>query len=404
MAGYTLRARQLLTMSDAFPSSDLEAARVGLIEDGCVVSRGGTITWVGPWSERPSHADELPMSRAEVALPALVECHTHSLFAGARYEEFAVRNAGGSYAEILESGGGILSTMAATRAADEQLLEALLRERMEAFATQGCALVEVKTGYGLSHDEELRQLRLLERVRKSLPVELVVTYLGAHAIPPEYRANREAYVQEICQRTIPVIVAEELADAIDVFCDRGAFTAEESHRILRTGRDAGLEVRIHTDELSTSGGCQVASALGAKSADHLEYATDQDLDALAKADVAAVLLPAVTGFLAMPPRPRARDMAARGIRLALSTDYNPGSAHCQNLLLMATLGCTLYKMTPGEALRALTRVPAEVLGKENRFGQIAAGYDARIVTAALPSWRALPYDMAPPEPLGRIGF
>lgn len=382
-----------------------ESELVGLLEDGAVWAQDGVIRWVGPQHAVPAEALNCSeQHHVEVALPAFVECHTHALFAGSRHDEFDVRNQGGSYAEILEAGGGILSTVAATRGADDTSLEADLDSRLAAFARSGCSVVEVKTGYGLSHGQELRHLAAIRRCASRAPVEVVVTYLGAHAVPAERRADRAAYIAEICDETIPAIAREGLAEAIDVFCDRGAFTADEARRILARGQELGLTARIHADELSHAGGCAVAAELGAASADHLEYAQSADLDALAGADVAGVLLPGVTVFLDADRRPPAREMAARGMRLALSTDYNPGSSHTMDLLLMATLGCALFKLTPGEALRGLTRVPAEILGRASRFGRLAPACDARVLTADLPSWRALPYHMAPSELLERVGF
>ena len=377
---------------------------VGCITDGAVVVADGQIEWVGRQAELPQSAHSLVRHQANIVLPAFVECHTHALFAGDRYDEFAIRNQGGSYAEILESGGGILSTVEATRRASDEDLFAKLMRRLERFAEAGCAVVEVKTGYGLSHQQELRHLEVIRRCAESSHIEVVATYLGAHAIPPEFRENRDAYVSEICDRTIPEVADRTLASAVDVFCDRGAFTASESRRILGAARSHGLRVRIHTDELSPSGGCTVAHETRACSADHLEYASEADWKALAEADVAGVLLPGVTVFLDTEKRPEARKMIDAGLRIALSTDYNPGSSHTQNLMLMATLGCSLDKLTPAEALRAITRVPAEVLGLGKRYGRLAVGMEAKFVTSSLPSWRALPYHMAPLEPLGRIGF
>ncbi len=393
---FVVTARELLTMSGTYG--------VGCVENGAVLVTDGQIEWVGTQTELPEAARQLTRVEAGIVLPAFVECHTHALFAGDRYDEFAIRNQGGSYAEILESGGGILSTVEATRkASDDELFESLTL-RLDRFAKAGCAVVEVKTGYGLSHEQELRHLSVIKRCAEASPIKVVATYLGAHAIPPEYRENREGYISEICERTIPEVAEQQLASAVDVFCDRGAFTADESYRILRAAQANGLRVRIHTDELSASGGCKVAAATGACSADHLEYASEDDWKALLEADVAGVLLPGVTVFLDAEKRPEARKMVDAGIRVALSTDYNPGSSHTQNLLLMATLGCSLYKLTPAEALRAVTRVPAEILGVGDRYGRIAVGMEAKFVTSSLPSWRALPYHMAPLEPLGRVGF
>ncbi|MBN1947237.1 MAG: imidazolonepropionase [Bradymonadales bacterium] len=400
-----VRANQLLTMCEELAdASDPEAIKVGLIPDGAVWIDQGKIKWVGRFASLPHQARPLPVRTVPLAMPALVECHTHALYWGSRHQEFAIRNAGGSYAEILEAGGGILSTVSATATASDEELKSALLERLELFRRKGCALVEVKSGYGLSHEEEIRHLRLMREVQSVAPVAMVVTYLGAHALPPRFKMARHLYVDEIVERSLPQVVAEGLADAVDVFCDRGAFTADEARRILTRGRELGLACRIHTDELSHSGGCQVAHDLRASSADHLDYAENPDLDLLARADVAAVLFPGVTVFLDPPHRPRARAMVAKGVRIALSTDYNPGSSHTQDLMLMATLGCTLFKLTPAEALRGITRVPAEVLGKAEQYGRLSPGSAGCLLAAQVPSFGALPYHMAAPELLERIGY
>jgi imidazolonepropionase len=388
-------------LSDA---ADADDRRVGLIEEGGVFCQEGRIEWVGRWADRPRNLGDVARLDAAVALPALVECHTHALFAGSRHREFGLRNAGRTYAEILEAGGGILSTVEATRAASDEALAASLSARLEAFRQLGCGVVEVKTGYGLEHEQELRHLRIIREVANNAPVEVVATYLGAHAIPPEHRRNRDAYVDEICGRTLPAAAEAGLADAADVFCDRGAFTAEEAARILGRARELGLARRIHTDELSASGGCAVAAAVRAQSADHLEYASAGDIEHLARADVACVLLPGVTVFLDTERRPDARAMVAQGLRVALSTDYNPGSSHTLDLWLMVTLACTLLKLTPGEALRGVTRVPAEVLERGDRFGRIGVGRRGWLLTADLPSWHALPYHMSAQSHIHRVGF
>jgi imidazolonepropionase len=394
------RVRQLLTMSgpDRLPPfrghSDTarEAAIVGLVEDAALLLDADEVRFVGPFDARPPvPVDWEPV---DVVTPGWVDCHTHSLFAGSRAPDFARRNAGASYVEILEAGGGISSTVAATRAATDAELVASLVERIAAFAAQGVALLEVKTGYGLALSEELRHLRLIAEAAAACPsVEVVATCLAAHVVPAEFRERREAYVDMVIDELLPRVVSGRIAEQFDVFCDRGAFTVIETRRLLEAARSQGLALRVHAEELGWTGGTALAAELGARSADHLEHATEQDFSAMAAAGTAAVLLPLVTVHLDLADRPKARRMIAEGVRVALSTDYNPGSAHGLDLSLTASLGCSLLKLTPAEALRAVTRVPAEVLGRGSRYGRIEPGYCARLVAFGVEDWSGIPWHM-----------
>ena len=255
-----------------------------------------------------------------------------------------------------------------------------------------CA-VEVKTGYGLSVEHELRHLRLIREAAAESPVRVVVTCLAGHVIPPERENDRSGYITDITDRLLPRAVNQGLVDQVDVFCDRGALTVMESRRILTAGQTLGLGVRIHAEQLSASGATLLSAEVNARSADHLDYIDDADIEAMRKADVAAGLLPLCTVFLDVAKRPPARALVDAGVRVAVSTDFNPGSAHSPNLALAASLACSLFKLTPGEALRGVTRVPAEILNLGDRLGRLRAGSDARIVGFDVSDWRDIPWHL-----------
>lgn len=396
-----IRARQMLTMPDKpealreyDPQADLEArdeAIVGVIHDGGLLIENGVIRWLGPWSERPANADEIDRYETGVLMPGWIDCHTHSVFAGDRSQEFMLRNAGRSYLEILESGGGILNTVKAVRAASQNDLVQSLGSRVYESVRQGITTLEVKSGYGLSTEDELKSLRAIAIVEPEVPCELVACFLGAHTIPAEYRDRREQYVDLICNEMIPRVQEENLAAYCDVFCERGAFDLAETERILRTGQEHGLIARIHADQLSDSGASTLAAQLGATSADHLEFTPDHAIEAMARAGVTGVLMPATHLFLNSLDRlPPARKLLTAGCEIAIATDFNPGSAMTQDLQMMLTLACTLYKITPAEALRAVTLGAARALGR-NDIGQIAIGQRANLALFDVPHYHYIPY-------------
>lgn len=372
-------ARQLLTF---------DGPGVGLVEDAIVHVDGGACVWAGPRAEAPRF--DAPRVDANVVCPAWADCHTHAIFGGSRHEDFARRNAGITYAEILEAGGGIMSTVAATRATSDETLRVTLLERLREFYDRGVSVVEVKTGYGLDLDEELRHLTIIAEAASASPVDVVPCCLAAHTVPAEWRTDRAGYLAMICDELLPEVARTGLAEQVDVFCDRGAFTVDESRMVLETGAELGFALRVHAEELAATGATQLACELGARSADHLEHITGTDVHSMATADVAAVLLPLVTTFLDLPERAPARALCDAGVRVAVSTDFNPGSAHSTDLQLAASLACSLHKLTPAETLRAVTRVPAEILGREDR-GIIRAGAVADLLDFDVPDWSAIPY-------------
>ncbi|WP_158542415.1 imidazolonepropionase [Lujinxingia litoralis] len=399
--GYIIRAQQLLTMpQDAAElasygdgGEERDNSIVGLIEDGCVVVDGEKIAWVGRWDERPAKVrrDGVDVFETAVAMPGWIDCHTHAVFAGERSREFAWRNAGKPYVEILEEGGGILNTVDAVREASGQALAEELIRRAFLSVRQGVTTLEVKSGYGLTTADEIKSLKAVQRAQKDVPCELVGCFLGAHAVPREYRERREAYVELVCEEMIPQVARGGYAAYCDVFCDRGAFSAEEAERILRCGQEHGMVARIHADEITDAGGALVAAKVGASSADHLEFVSQEGIEAMAEAGVVGVLMPAVNLFLGtIDHLAPARSLLDAGCEVALATDFNPGSAMTQDLGTILMLGCTLYKLTPGEALRSITAGAAKALRRED-IGSIRAGARADVACFDVPHYRYLTY-------------
>ena len=359
-------------------------ADVELIEGAFVLCRDGRVEAVGRMADLVLDGDVEELDgRGLSAIPGLIDCHTHACFAGDRVEEFALRAAGASYEELHAAGGGILSTVRATRAAGETgLREAMQRHRRWMLAA-GTTTFESKSGYGLDRETELASLRVI-REAGGIP-----TWLGAHAVPPEF-ASADEYIDFVLAEVLPE--AAELAEAADVFLERGAFNAEQARRYLEACRDRGLALRLHGDQFTEAGAIPLAVELRARSVDHLEATGDEGARTLAASDVVGVLLPASALFLARP-MPPARALVDAGAAIALATDFNPGSAFCESLPLICALACTQLRLSPGEALSACTVNAAHVLGLSGRKGRIAAGYDADIVLLDTADWRYLAYHL-----------
>jgi len=377
---------QLVTPSGGAPPLRGAALRdVGVIEDAFVLCDGGRIEAIGrmrdltPVSGQVVEIDGGGLS----AVPGLVDCHTHAAFGGDRVDEFALRASGAGYEEIHAAGGGILATVSATRAAGEEgLRDAVLRHR--AWMLQaGTTTFEAKSGYGLDRDTELASLRAIADAGG------VPTWLGAHAVPPEY-PDADAYLDFALRDVLPE--AAKLAEAADVFLERGAFDAAQARRFLEACREAGLALRLHGDQFTEQGAVPLGVELGARSVDHLEETGDEGIRALAVSDVVAVLLPASALFLDRP-MPPARDLIDAGAAVALATDFNPGSAFCESLPLVCSLACTQLHLAPGEALTGCTVNAAHVLGRSGSVGRLAPGYDADIVLLDATDWRYLSYHM-----------
>ncbi|MCA8961693.1 MAG: imidazolonepropionase [Planctomycetes bacterium] len=311
--------------------------------------------------------------------PAFVDSHTHLVFAGDRSHEFARRCSGASYEEIASAGGGIRASVRATRAASEEELFDLALARAVRMLSLGTTTIEIKSGYGLDLETELRMLRVIRRLGQELPIRIVPTFMGAHEFPDEYRDDREGYVDEVCETMIPAVAAEGLAVFCDVFCEESVFTPEQSLRVLECGRRAGLVPKIHADELANSGGSRVASQVSAASADHLMKVVDSDIRALVSADVVTTLLPGTTFFLGKEQYAPARAFLDAGATVALATDRNPGSCTIESMQFIIGLSCLRMGMTPIEAFRGATENGARALGLENVCGRIAPGLAADLI-------------------------
>jgi imidazolonepropionase len=400
-----VRAEQVLLMPESpgclheyDPADDLAArdrALLGAIDDGCVYISEGEIRWVGAWADRPqvSVHPAAPVFNCQLLTPGWVDCHTHAVFAGDRAAEFALRNAGRPYVEILEAGGGILNTVEAVRCATVEELSQSLVRRAEAFLRRGVTTLEVKTGYGLSTAAEEKSLRAIAAAAQCVESELVPCFLGAHAVPLAYRERREAYVDLVCHEMIPRFAEQDLAAYCDVFCDRGAFSVAEARRVLEAGQAHGMVPRIHADELTDAGAARLACDLGAASADHLEWTPDDVVEEMGRVGVIGVLMPAVNLFLGTTDHVApARKLLQAGGEIAIATDYNPGSAMTMDIALMTTLGCTLYGLTPGESLRAVTIGGAKALRRDD-IGRLRIGARADLCCFNVPSFEMIPYHM-----------
>lgn len=369
----------------------------GLVEDGAIAVRDGRIVHAGPRADLPAGltADtEIPLG-GRLVTPALVDCHTHIVHGGNRAREFELRLAGASYEEVARAGGGIVSTVAATRGASEDELVASALPRLDALLAEGVGTIEVKSGYGLDHESELKMLRGARRLGQLRDVRVVTSFLGAHALPPEAKHDREGYLRTLCEETIPAVAAERLADAVDGFCEGIAFSPDEIARVFEAAAAHGLPVKLHADQLSDLGGAALAARFGALSADHLEYASEAGVAAMARAGTVAVLLPGAFYTLRERQAPPVAALRAHGVAIALATDCNPGSSPMTSLLLAMNMGVTLFRLTVEECLAGVTREAARALGLADEIGTIAPGKACDLAVWDVES---------PAELVYRIGF
>jgi imidazolonepropionase len=344
----------------------------GIIDNAAIITENEHIVWFGEQDASPlqcaSIANEIDLKRALVT-PSLIDCHTHLVYAGNRAHEFEMRLNGASYEDIAR-GGGIRSTVAATRAASDEILLALACERAGVLMREGVATIEIKSGYGLSEIHEARCLRVARTVGKSLGIDVFTTYLAAHALPDEFAGRADEYINGVCD-WMPRLHAEGLIDAVDAFCERIGFTREQTRRVFETAMRLGLPVKLHAEQLSDQQGAMLASEYNALSADHLEYVSDESIAAMANANVSAVLLPAAYYFLRETKLPPIEKFRAAGVAMALATDHNPGSSPTLSPLLMMNMACTLFRMTPLEAWLGFTTHAARALGLSDTHGAIA---------------------------------
>ena len=350
----------------------------GLIENGAVVISAGLIQWVGPEKELPVEFNGLPEKDLDGRLltPALIDCHTHLVYGGSRATEFELRLEGASYEEISRSGGGILSTVTATRTATEEELFSQSLPRFDALLAEGVGTVEIKSGYGLDLETEIKMLRVARKLGSERNVRVKTSFLGAHAIPPEFKGKADAYIDFVCEDVLPLVHEEKLADTVDGFCENIAFSTKQIYRVFDKATALGLPVKLHAEQLSNLGGAALAANYGALSADHLEYLDEAGVQAMAKSGTVAVVLPGAFYTLRETQFPPLNSLRKAGVPLAIATDCNPGSSPLTSILLCMNMACTLFRLTPEEALSGVTRVAAQALGIGHEVGTIEIGKKA----------------------------
>jgi imidazolonepropionase len=352
----------------------------GTIEHAAMAVADGRVAWLGPQQDLPADAARAAgtVQRLENAwvTPGLIDCHTHLVYAGNRSAEFEMRLNGLTYEAIARAGGGIASTVAAVRNASETDLFDQSARRLEAMQAEGVTAVEIKSGYGLDTSNELKMLRVARRLGRELPPSVVATFLGAHTLPPEFKGRADAYIDLVIHEMLPAVVAEGLAQAVDVFCERIAFTPGQTERVFAAAQRYGLPVKVHAEQLSNSQGACLAARFGALSADHLEYLSAEGAEAMAAAGTVAVLLPGAFYFLNESRKPPIDLLRRKRVPMALSTDCNPGTSPSTSPLLMMNMACVLFGLTPAEALSGFTINAARALGKQDRWGTLAVGKQA----------------------------
>ncbi len=362
----------------------------GLIADAAIAIAGETIVYCGPRATAPQ-AERSVDCGGRLVTPGLIDPHTHLIYGANRAQEWERRLQGVAYADIARGGGGILSTVRSTRAGNDATLLASARRRLAALCAHGVTTVEIKSGYGLNLETEVRMLRIARTLETILPVDVRTTFLGAHTIAPEYAADPDAYIDEVCERMLPFIARAGLADAVDAFCESVALSGAQTERVFARAAELGLRVKLHADQLSDGGGAALAARFNALSADHLEYTSDAGIAALAAAGTAAVVLPGAFYFLRETHAPPIAALRAAGIRIAVATDCNPGTSPLVSPLLAMNFACTLFGFTPEQALRAMTVEAASALGLHDDRGSLAPGKLADLVVWDLGHPAEVPY-------------
>lgn len=367
---------------------------LGIIENGAIaLDETGNIGWVGPTNTLPESWQKVHAVDyyGQIALPGLIDSHTHPVFTGNRADEFEARLQGKTYLEIAQAGGGILKTVRATREASLDELVHLTRQRLYHTMHFGITTVEAKSGYGLTTESELKSLQALKHVQEELPLDVLPTFMGAHDVPPEYKGKTDAYVDLVCQEMIPEVAKQGVAEFCDVFCETGYFSVAQSRKILETAQDHGMKSRIHAEEFTDIGGAVMATEMGALSADHLLCLSDDGIQKLAQSNTVATVLPGTAFYLQIKDYAPARKLIDAGATVALATDANPGSCHSENLHLMMVLGCLQMGMLPHEAIQAATLNAAKALGRSHDRGSLTPGKRADIGIYAIDNIHTLLY-------------
>ncbi len=388
---------QLLTLArpDGSPRVGPALGELAIIENGAFAARDGRIVAVGGTDDAERALDgsgdaTVVDAGGAVVMPGFVDCHTHTVFAQYRLDEYEWRVAGTPYEEVAARGGGIAKSVGHIREMDEDSLFAVSRRRLAGCVAHGSTTVEIKSGYGLDFDNEMKQLRVIRRLQEASPVQVVATFLGAHSVPAEYQNRREDYISLIIQKMIPAVADEGLAEYNDIFSETGVFTIEEAERILRAGQRAGLKARLHADELNDTGSAELAARIGAVSADHLTRINRKGIDRMAKTGVFGVLLPGTSFGLPSLHFAPARDMIDGGMCVAIASDFNPGSSTSESLPMMTAIACSHLRMSPAEAIAAATYNAAFVVGREKNAGSIEAGKRADFLLLNCEDYREIP--------------
>jgi len=374
MAAMPTTASAPLLITNARVATMASDTSYGLIDDAAVLVENGLIAWVGPQSAAPRTPRTLD-AEGRLLTPGLIDCHTHLVFGGNRANEFEQRLNGVPYAEIAKAGGGILSTVRATRAASDEELKASALTRLDSLLREGVTTVEIKSGYGLDLETELRMLRVARSLAGERPVDVVTSFLGAHALPPEFRNDRKGYVALVCEEVLPAVAKAGLAEAVDAFCETIAFDLEETETVFKKAAALNLPVKLHAEQLSNMGGARLAARYDALSCDHIEYVDEDGIAAMAKAGTSAVLLPGAFYYLREKQAPPVALLRRHGVPIAVATDLNPGSSPVHSLLTTMNMACVLFGLTPEEALRGVTVNAARALRLGDR-GTIAVGKKA----------------------------
>ncbi|MEQ9860849.1 imidazolonepropionase [Pectobacterium cacticida] len=374
---------QRLSCDSLWLGADLVTLRDGryqIIHDGALAVAAGKLAWVGPQAQLPDYdAVTTTYFDGGIITPGFIDCHTHLMFGGNRSDEFEQRLNGVSYADIAANGGGILSTVRATRAATEQQLVDSARQRLALLLAEGVTTVEIKSGYGLDIDSEIKMLRAIRELAAQVPAQVIATCLAAHAVPPEYAGRADAWIATLCDRLLPQVAQEQLADAVDAFCEHLAFSPAQVETLFNTATKLGLPVKLHAEQLSALGGSSLAARYHALSADHLEYLTEEDVRAMAASGTVAVLLPGAFYLLRETQRPPVELLRQYGVPMAIASDANPGTSPALSLRLMLNMACTLFRLTPEEALAGVTYHAAKALGLRASHGSLEAGKVADFV-------------------------
>jgi imidazolonepropionase len=391
-------ASQLLTLRGSGPRRGAALARLGIVKDGALLVRDGLIAAVGMRAKVEALADAKSAEKLDlggrVVLPGFVDSHTHLIHAASRAEEYELKIAGASYVEIARKGGGILNSVKKLRAATSEALKLRARRALGQFAAYGTTTVEAKSGYGLDVASELKILRLHKELAAEQPLDIVSTFLGAHVVPAEYRgtpSGAKSYIALLREKLIPEVAGEKLAEFCDVFCDRGAFTVEQSRQILEAGKRHGLAPRVHAEQLTRLGATQLAVKIGAVSCDHLEQIHSNDIAALAKSQTVATLLPGCDFHLGLAKYAPARKLIDAGAIVALATDYNPGTSPTMSKPMILSLACSALRMTPAEAITAATINGAYALRREKHAGSLGVGKLADLAVFEVADYREIPY-------------